>query len=180
MSRFYSIAVNDFRHKPVDLQAVAGGKVALVVNVASQCGFTPQYAGLQALYDKYKDQGFVILYAGLQALYDKYKDQGFVILGVPTNDFRQEPLDGEQVVETCQRNFGVTFPILEKTHVNGAEEHELYKFLKAEKPGILGFKMIKWNFEKFLIDRNGVPVERFASTTTPEKIESKIVELLAN
>ncbi|KAI9357938.1 hypothetical protein DFJ73DRAFT_622501 [Zopfochytrium polystomum] len=159
-SPFYQIPINDFRRKPVDLADLAAGKVVLVVNVASQCGFTPQYAGLEKLYQT-------------------HKDKGFVILGVPTNDFAQEPLDGEQVVESCKLNFGVTFPILEKTHVNGKEEHALYAYLKSEKPGILGLKRIKWNFEKFLIDKNGKPVERFSSMATPESIEPHIVKLLS-
>ncbi|KAI9321941.1 thioredoxin-like protein [Zopfochytrium polystomum] len=157
---FYQIPINDFRKKPVDLAALTQGKVVLVVNVASKCGFTPQYAGLEKLYQA-------------------HKDQGFVIIGVPTNDFMQEPQEGEEIVESCKLNFGVTFPIMEKTHVNGKNEHPLYAYLKAEKPGIMGLKMVKWNFEKFLVDKNGKVVERFSSTTTPEAIDAHVAKLLS-
>ncbi|KAJ3280310.1 hypothetical protein HDU76_009212 [Blyttiomyces sp. JEL0837] len=160
MSKFYEFAVNDFKKRPFDLAAHTKGKVVLVVNVASQCGFTPQYAGLERLYKS-------------------YKDQGLVILGFPTNDFNQEPQDGEQLVQSCQLNFGVTFPIMEKCHVNGKEEHPIYAYLKKEKPGILGLQMVKWNFEKFLVGKDGQPVKRFASTTTPESIEAYVQAELA-
>ncbi|KAI9338656.1 thioredoxin-like protein [Zopfochytrium polystomum] len=159
-SPFYRIPLNDFRKRPVDLASLAAGKVVLVVNVASKCGFATQYSGLEKLYQA-------------------HKDKGLVIIGVPSNDFAQEPLEGEEVVESCKLNFGVTFPIMEKSHVNGKDEHPLFAFLKSEKPGVLGLKMVKWNFEKFLIDKNGTPIERFSSLATPESIEPHIVKLLS-
>ncbi len=135
------------------------GKVVLVVNTASNCGFTPQYDGLQNLYEKYS------------------KD-GFVILGFPCNQFaNQEPDSAEKVASQCKINFGVTFPIMAKIEVNGSGEHELYTYLKKQKGGFLGSK-IKWNFTKFLIDRNGNVVKRFSPSTKPEKIESDIKALL--
>ncbi|KAI8619882.1 thioredoxin-like protein [Chytriomyces sp. MP71] len=141
------IHINTSKGRPFNLGEESKGKVVLVVNVASQCGFTPQYDGLEALYKK-------------------YKDQGLLILGVPTNDFNQEPTDGE----SCRLNFGVTFPILEKVHVNGPEQHELYSFLKSQKGRFLLGSGVMWNFEKFLLNKEGKVVERFASFTSPESI----------
>ncbi|KAJ3106815.1 hypothetical protein HDU97_005522 [Phlyctochytrium planicorne] len=159
MSKFYEFAVNDYRKKPFDMTQLKG-KTVLVVNVASQCGLTPQYKGLEELYQK-------------------HKDSGLVILGFPSNDFYQEPKEGDELVQSCQRNYGVSFPIMEKIHVNGSQEHELYKFLKSSKPGFLGlFQMVRWNFEKFLVNSEGQVVERYAPSTTPESIEPKIAELL--
>lgn len=137
-------------------------KVLLIVNTASQCGFTPQYEGLQNLFFK-------------------YKDQGFVVLGFPCNQFgNQEPGNKEEILNTCQINFGVTFPMFEKVIVNGKGQHPLFEFLKNSLPGFLWTKNIKWNFTKFLIDKNGVPIKRFGSTTTPKQIESSIESLLNN
>ncbi len=135
------------------------GKVVLVVNTASKCGFTPQYDGLQKLYEK-------------------YEEQGLVILGFPCNQFaNQEPETAEVVAKQCKINFGVTFPLMEKIDVNGDNEHELYTHLKKEKGGLLGSK-IKWNFTKFLIDREGNVVKRYASSVKPEKLEKDILDLL--
>ncbi|KAJ3114312.1 hypothetical protein HDU96_002277 [Phlyctochytrium bullatum] len=156
MSRFYSFLVNDFKKQPFDLKTLQG-KVVLIVNVASLCGATPQYKGLETLYQK-------------------YKEKGFVILGFPTNDFFQEPTDA--IATTCQRNYGVTFPIMERVHVNGASEHEIYKWLKSEKSGMFGFKSVAWNFEKFLLDREGQLVDRFLTSVQPEEIEAHIVQQL--
>ena len=134
------------------------GKVVLVVNTASKCGFTPQFKGLQELYDK-------------------YHEQGLEILGFPCNQFAgQDPGENSQISEFCSLNYGVTFTMFEKINVNGDDAHPLYKFLKDEKHGLM--KAIKWNFEKFLIDREGNVIERFASTKTPEKIEDDIKKLL--
>lgn len=134
------------------------GKVVLVVNTASKCGFTPQLKGLQELYDK-------------------YHEQGLEILGFPCNQFaNQDPGDNKEISEFCSLNYGVTFTMFEKIDVNGDDAHPLYKFLKEEKHGLM--KKIKWNFEKFLIDKDGNVVERFGSTKTPEKIEDDVKKLL--
>ncbi len=134
------------------------GKVVLIVNTASKCGFTPQLKGLQELYDK-------------------YHEQGLEILGFPCNQFaNQDPGDNSEISEFCSLNYGVTFTMFEKIDVNGDNAHPLYKFLKEEKHGLM--KAIKWNFEKFLIDKEGNVVERFGSTKTPEKIEDDIKKLL--
>ncbi|MDP9904578.1 glutathione peroxidase [Arthrobacter bambusae] len=128
------------------------GKVVLVVNVASQCGFTPQYAGLERIYQK-------------------FRDQGFEILGVPSNQFAgQEPGDDEEIAEFCQRNFGVTFTLTTKSDVRGKNQHPLFKQLTQFKKGPLP-GMVKWNFEKFLINRDGTIIARFAPTTEPDAPE---------
>lgn len=136
------------------------GKVVLIVNTASQCGFTPQYKGLQKLYEK-------------------YKDKGFVILGFPCNQFGgQEPGDDKAISEFCTLNHGVTFPLMKKSDVNGDNTNEVFKWLKSQKAGILGLTRIKWNFEKFLIDKNGNVVNRWASTTSPDAIDAEVAKLL--
>lgn len=136
------------------------GKVMLIVNTASKCGFTPQYKGLEELYKN-------------------YKEKGLEILGFPCNQFgKQEPGNEEQITEFCELNFGVTFPLFKKIDVNGPDAHPLYKFLKNEAPGLLGSEAIKWNFTKFLVDQNGKVVKRFAPTDTPEKIEKHVRKLL--
>jgi len=135
-------------------------KVVLIVNTASRCGFTPQYAGLEALYRK-------------------YKDQGLVVLGFPCNQFgAQEPGDEAQIADFCEKNYGVSFPMFSKVDVNGAEAHPLFIYLKREAPGLLGSEMIKWNFTKFLLDKQGKVVSRFAPTTTPDEIEQAIIPLI--
>jgi glutathione peroxidase len=135
------------------------GKVLLIVNVASKCGFTPQYKGLQDLYEK-------------------FKDQGLEILGFPCNQFLgQEPGSNEEIQDFCQVNYGVSFPVFSKIDVNGSDAHPLYKHLTKEASGILG-GAIKWNFTKFLVDRDGKVVKRFAPNTEPEKMTDKIEELL--
>ncbi len=135
------------------------GKVVLIVNVASKCGFTSQYIGLQKLYEK-------------------YSEQGFVVLGFPCNQFRnQEPGTNEEIKEFCSTNYGVTFPMFSKIDVNGENAHPLYKFLKSEKSGLITDE-IKWNFTKFLIDKDGKPVERYATTTKPSSIEKDIEDIL--
>lgn len=137
------------------------GQPLLIVNVASQCGFTPQYKGLEALYKK-------------------YKDRGFTILGFPCNQFGgQEPGDEKAIQEFCELNFGVTFPLFAKIDVNGEQAHPLYRYLVKEKPGFLGSKRIKWNFTKFLIGKDGQPLQRFAPTAKPEELEKDIEKALA-
>lgn len=140
------------------------GKVVLVVNTASKCGFTPQYAGLEKLYKDIKE---------------KHGDD-FVILGFPCNQFGgQEPGTNDDIQSFCQVNYGVSFPIMGKIDVNGDGASDLYKWLKKEKPGIMGIQMIKWNFEKFLIGRDGKVKNRWASTTKPESLEAPILEEIA-
>ncbi|THV07326.1 glutathione peroxidase-like protein [Dendrothele bispora CBS 962.96] len=158
-SPFYSLKAELPGGKTFDF-ADLKGKVVLITNTASKCGFTPQYTGLQALYDK-------------------YKDKGFIILGFPCNQFGgQEPLDDAGVAEFCTLNHGVNFPLMKKSDVNGDNTNEVYKWLKSEKSGILGLTRIKWNFEKFLIDKNGKVVNRWASTTTPDAIDKEVAKLL--
>lgn len=150
MSPFYTFTAESLNGTPVSLSDYAG-KLVLVVNTASQCGFTPQYAGLEALYNE-------------------FSAQGLVILGFPCNQFGgQEPGSAEQIAQTCQINYGVSFPMFAKVDVNGASAHPLFQWLTAALPGWLG-KSIKWNFTKFLIGRDGVPIKRFATITKPEKM----------
>ncbi|MCF3099254.1 glutathione peroxidase [Aeromonas australiensis] len=135
-------------------------KVILVVNVASRCGFTPQYEGLEALY---RELG----------------PAGLVILGFPCNQFgQQEPGDADEIARFCSLDYPVTFPIMAKCDVNGEQAHPLYQWLKKEKPGLLGLENVKWNFTKFLIDRDGKVVDRFAPTTKPESLVAPIRDLL--
>lgn len=156
--KFYEFEANSLTGKPVSMEDYKG-KTVLVVNTASKCGLTPQYEGLEDLYKK-------------------YKDQGLVVLGFPCNQFgKQEPGNSENIEEFCQVNYGVSFPMFEKIDVNGSSAHPIYKYLKSELGGTLG-SAIKWNFTKFLIDKNGKPVKRFAPITTPDKIESTIKKVL--
>ena len=137
------------------------GKVILIVNTASKCGFTPQFHGLGNVYEK-------------------YKDQGLVVLGFPCNQFGgQDPGSNEEIGEFCQRNYGVSFPMFAKVDVNGSNAHPIYKYLTSEAKGILGSESIKWNFTKFLINQNGEVIKRYSPTTKPEKIGKDIQKLLA-
>lgn len=143
----------------VSLEAYKG-KVLLIVNTASKCGFTPQYKGLEALYKK-------------------YKDQGLEVLGFPCNQFgKQEPGSNAEISEFCELNFGVTFPLFSKVEVNGNNAHPLFKTLKQQAPGILGTQRIKWNFTKFLVGRDGKVEKRFAPTDKPESLEKAVAKLL--
>jgi glutathione peroxidase len=136
------------------------GQVLLVVNTASKCGFTPQYDGLEKLYQK-------------------YKDRGFEVLGFPCNQFgAQEPGNADEIAAFCKLNFGVTFPLMAKIDVNGADASPLFDWMKAEKKGLMGTTAIKWNFTKFLIDRQGRVVKRYAPTDKPEAIAKDIERLL--
>lgn len=155
-----SNSIYEFSAKSIDGKDVNfsefNGDVLLIVNVASKCGFTPQYEGLENLYKK-------------------YKDKGLVILGFPCNQFgKQEPGTEEEIVQFCQMNFGVTFPMFAKIDVNGENAHPLYNFLKAKAPGVMSTQDIKWNFTKFLVDREGNVVTRYAPATTPDAIEKEI------
>lgn len=137
------------------------GKVLLIVNTASKCGFTPQYKGLEELYEK-------------------YKEKGLVVLGFPCDQFaHQEPGDDGQIASFCQLNFGVTFPLMAKVEVNGPGAHPVFAFLKARAPGAMG-KAIKWNFTKFLVGRDGKSVSRYAPTTEPLQLEKDIEAALAS
>jgi len=157
-------SIYDFTVKSIDGKDVKmsdyKGKVLLIVNVASKCGFTPQYKGLEELYRKYQ------------------KD-GLVVMGFPCNQFAgQEPGSNEEIKTFCKTNYDVTFPMFDKIDVNGDNTAPLYQFLKEQAPGILSTKDIKWNFTKFLIDKNGKVIERFAPATTPESIDEHIARLL--
>ena len=136
------------------------GKVLLIVNTASECGFTPQYAGLEALHRR-------------------FKDQGLVVLGFPCNQFGgQEPGNAEAIGEFCESNYGVSFPMFARIDVNGKDTHPLYAWLKRGASGVLGTEAIKWNFTKFLVGRDGVRVKRYASATSPEDMTADIEALL--
>jgi len=136
------------------------GKLLLIVNVASKCGFTPQYEGLEALYHA-------------------NKDKGFELLAFPCNQFgHQEPGDADAIRDFCREKYGVTFPLFAKIDVNGAGAHPLYKFLKHAAPGVLGSEAIKWNFTKFLVDRDGSVVRRYASADSPEKVGKDLAPML--
>ena len=155
MGGAYDFEVNRLNGDPVKLSEYRG-KALLIVNTASQCGFTPQYGGLEKLYDK-------------------FKPRGLEILGFPCNQFgKQEPGSSEEIADFCSVNYGVTFPMFEKIDVNGKDTHPLYRYLKREARGVLGSEPIKWNFTKFLINREGDVVERYGSTTKPEQIEADI------
>lgn len=158
MPSIYDFTVLDVFKKEVRLSEYKG-KVLLIVNTATGCGFTPQYKGLQELYEK-------------------YNEQGLEILDFPCNQFaHQAPGTEDEIVTFCQSRYGVTFKQFAKIEVNGKNESPLYTYLKSQQKGVLG-KRIKWNFTKFLVDREGNVVERFGSTATPEHIEDKIKELL--
>ncbi|CAE6530695.1 unnamed protein product [Rhizoctonia solani] len=182
MSTFYDLKAATPRNEDYSFDQLKG-KVVLIVNVASKCGFTPQYTGevgkVVLIVNVASKCGFTPQYTGLEALYNKYKDRGLVILGFPCNQFGgQEPGTDEQIGEFCQLNHGVTFPLMKKSDVNGDDTNEVYKYLKSQKSGLLGLTRIKWNFEKFLIDRQGKVVNRWASTTKPESLEADIEKLL--
>lgn len=159
-----NMSIYDFNVKDIDGNEISmskyKGKVLLIVNVASKCGFTGQYEGLEKLYSK-------------------YKDQDFMILGFPSNQFsNQEPGSNKEIKEFCTLTFGVDFDMFAKIDVNGENADPLYKYLKKEATGIAGSESIKWNFTKFLIDKNGKVIERFSSMKKPKDIEPKIKELL--
>ncbi|HLQ77425.1 MAG TPA: glutathione peroxidase [Terriglobia bacterium] len=158
------MSVYDFQARGIDGSDVSisqyRGNVLLIVNVASKCGFTPQYTGLESLYEK-------------------YRDQGFAVLGFPCNQFgSQEPGTESDIKSFCDLQYGVTFPLFSKIDVNGPNTHPLYTYLKTAKPGILGTEGIKWNFTKFLIDRNGEPIKRYAPADKPEAIDADVESAL--
>ena len=159
MATLYDFHAKSLDGRDIDL-AQFKGKTVLVVNTASKCGFTPQYEGLEKLYEE-------------------NKDKGLVILGFPCNQFgKQEPGDASEIGQFCMKNYGVSFPMFEKIEVNGANAHPLYNWLKDEAPGVLGTRNIKWNFTKFLIDKNGTVVERFAPAKKPADLAAPIGKVL--
>ncbi|WP_018971791.1 glutathione peroxidase [Rudaea cellulosilytica] len=159
MASIYDFSAKDIDGKEQSLGAYKG-KAMLVVNVASKCGFTPQYKGLEALYEK-------------------LKDKGLVVLGFPCDQFgHQEPGDEAEIKNFCSLNYDVQFPLFAKIDVNGANTDPLYKYLKHEAKGLLGSESIKWNFTKFLVDKHGKVVKRYAPTDTPESIEKEIAAVL--
>ncbi|MBO7660365.1 MAG: glutathione peroxidase [Bacteroidaceae bacterium] len=158
MATIYDFKALTSKGKELDFSQFEG-KVLLIVNTASKCGFTPQFAGLEELNKK-------------------YKDRGLVVIGFPSGDFaNQELADGSKAEEFCQLNYGVSFQIMKKVHVNGDEADPIFKYLKSQTKGLLGSK-IKWNFTKFLISKNGNVIKRYAPLTTPAKLEKDIEEML--
>jgi glutathione peroxidase len=154
---FHAVSI---RGEPADL-ASQRGKVLLIVNTASECGFTPQFKGLEQLWQD-------------------YGPQGLVIVGFPSNEFGgQDPGSNDQIASFCELNYGVSFPMMGKTKVNGSDAHPLWKFLKSEKPGLLGIEAIKWNFTKFLVGRDGQVIKRYAPNDAPEKLRGDIEKALA-
>jgi glutathione peroxidase len=132
------------------------GKLLLIVNTASQCGFTPQFAGLEKLWAR-------------------YRDRGLLVMGFPSNEFgRQDPGSNDEIAAFCQLNYGVSFPMMAKVHVNGGDAHPLYQWLKTEAPGLLGSQAIKWNFTKFLVGRDGRVIKRYAPQDKPERLAADI------
>ncbi len=161
MTSFFSFSARALNGESIDLSRFKG-QVLLVVNVASECGFTPQYHDLEALYRE-------------------YGERGFAVLGFPCNQFgKQEPGSAEQIADFCSRDYGVTFPMFEKIDVNGSKAHPLFVWLKSEKAGLLGSQNIKWNFTKFLLGRDGQVLQRYGSITKPQALRSDIERALAS
>ena len=161
METAFDFTVSDIKGRPVEL-AQYKGKVLLIVNTASQCGFTPQYKGLQELHER-------------------YKDRGLMVLGFPCDQFgHQEPGQNDEIGQFCELNFGVTFPLFSKIEVNGSNAAPVYKHLKKAAKGVLGTESIKWNFTKFLVSRDGKTVTRFGSRTKPEELIKAIEERLGS
>jgi len=160
MSTVYDFEALQINGQPVSLSQFKG-RVMLIVNTASACGFTPQFAGLEELHQT-------------------YDDQGLVVLGFPCNQFgAQDAGSNDEIAEFCQLNYGVSFPMMAKIDVNGAQAHPLYQWLTAEAPGLLGSKAIKWNFTKFLVGRDGAVLKRYAPTATPASLAKDIEAALA-
>lgn len=159
MASIYDFSANDAKGNAVALKSFKG-KVLLIVNTASACGFTPQYKGLQKLYEQ-------------------YQEQGLVVLGFPCNQFgAQEPGTDQEIQSFCETNFGVSFPVLAKVDVNGKNQHPLWAFLTSQAPGLLGSEAVKWNFTKFLVSKDGGQIKRYAPQDNPEAIAKDIAALL--
>ena len=160
MSTVYDFSAQTIDGKPVSLDQFKG-RVLLIVNTASACGFTPQFKGLQALWER-------------------YGDKGLTVVGFPSNEFgAQDPGSNEEIASFCEMNYGVSFPMMAKVEVNGSGAHPLWQWLKGEKPGLLGTEAIKWNFTKFLVGRDGQVLKRYAPQEEPEKIARDIEAALA-
>jgi glutathione peroxidase len=160
MSSVHDFSAQTIQGQPVELSQFKG-QVLLVVNTASECGFTPQFKGLQALFDRY---------AG----------RGFAVVGFPSNEFGgQDPGSNDEIASFCEMNYGVSFPMMAKVEVNGGNAHPLWKWLKGEKPGLLGTEAIKWNFTKFLVGKDGQVIKRYAPQDEPEKLAKDIEAALA-
>jgi glutathione peroxidase len=156
----YDFEALSIEGKPAHL-STQRGKVMLIVNTASECGFTPQFAGLEQLWQD-------------------YRERGFLVLGFPSNEFGgQDPGSDVEIGAFCQRNYGVDFPMFSKVEVNGAQAHPLWQWLKAQAPGLLGSQVVKWNFTKFLVDRKGQVIKRYAPTVTPQSLRADIEAALA-
>ncbi|HJV69215.1 glutathione peroxidase [Ideonella sp.] len=156
----YDFSAQTIQGKPVALKKFKG-QVLLIVNTASECGFTPQLKGLQALFDR-------------------YAEQGFAVVGFPSNEFGgQDPGSNDEIASFCEMNYGVSFPMMAKIEVNGSGAHPLWQWLKGEKPGFLGTEVIKWNFTKFLVGRDGQVIKRYAPQDEPEKLAKDIEAALA-
>ncbi|MBK7060602.1 MAG: glutathione peroxidase [Rubrivivax sp.] len=156
----YDFEAMSIEGKPAHL-STQRGKVILIVNTASACGFTPQFAGLEQLWQD-------------------YRDRGLVIVGFPSNEFgQQDPGNNDDIASFCQLNYGVSFPMMSKVQVNGTQAHPLWKWLTAEAPGLLGSKAVKWNFTKFLVGKDGRVIRRYAPTDTPESLRKDIETALA-
>jgi glutathione peroxidase len=156
----YDFQALSIEGKPADL-STQRGKVLLIVNTASQCGFTPQFGGLEALWND-------------------YRDQGLVVVGFPSNQFgAQDPGSNDEIGAFCQRNYGVSFPMMAKVDVNGAQAHPLWQWLTSEAPGLLGSQAIKWNFTKFLVGRDGRVIKRYSPTDAPQSLRRDIEAALA-
>ena len=159
MTQFYDFHIKQLDGQPLDLNTLQG-KVVVLVNVASKCGFTPQYSGLEKLWQD-------------------YRERGLVVIGFPCNQFgAQEPGDAAEIANFCSTTYEVSFPITEKINVNGDDAHPIYQWLKSEKPGILGTEAIKWNFTKFVLDKSGNVAGRFAPQTTPDELREVVDKLL--
>ena len=160
MTTVYDFKARSLDGKDIDLKQYQG-KVLLIVNTASECGFTPQYKGLEAVYEQ-------------------FRDKGVEVLGFPCNQFgKQEPGSNEEIGAFCERNYGVSFPLFDKIDVNGDNAHPLFKHLKSEAPGLMGTEAIKWNFTKFLVRKDGRVYKRYAPQTEPKELMKDIEKLLA-
>jgi glutathione peroxidase len=160
MSSVYDFSARTIQGQPVELSQFKG-QVLLIVNTASECGFTPQFKGLQALFDR-------------------YAERGFAVVGFPSNEFGgQDPGSNDEIASFCEMNYGVSFPMMAKVEVNGGNAHPLWKWLKGEKPGFLGTEAIKWNFTKFLVGKDGQVIKRYAPQDEPEKLAKDIEAALA-
>ncbi|PPD32710.1 MAG: glutathione peroxidase [Methylomonas sp.] len=159
MDTIYSYSVNTINGETISLDRYKG-QLLLIINTASRCGFTPQYAGLENLYQT-------------------YRNQGFTVLGFPCNQFgQQEPGTSQEIAGFCDTHYGISFPLFEKIQVNGQSAHPLFNYLKSAAPGVLGTQSIKWNFTKFLVDRNGAVIKRYPSMTSPNMLQKDIKNYL--